>query len=259
MTGSERRVLVHPDQRSLAGAVAARFTTKLIDLLDDFDTANVVLSGGSVATSILPAVRDSAGRDSVDWTRAHFWWADERFVPSTSDERNDLVAKQNFLDALGVPAENLHAFPSTDSAANLEEACGIYTRELAAHADGSRPLQVPRFDITFLGSGPDGHVASLFPGHPQVSVMDRPVVTESDSPKPPPERLSLTMGAINTSDRVWVVLSGSEKAASLGLALAGAHPDMVPVAGVMGRKRTVFFVDQAAASEVPEELIASTY
>ena len=80
-----------------------------------------------------------------------------------------------------------------------------------------------------------------------------------NAPKPPPDRLSLTLPAINTSQRVWMVLSGAEKASALGLALAGASEDEVPVAGVQGRKRTVFFVDQAAAAQVPERLIAPEY
>jgi 6-phosphogluconolactonase len=85
------------------------------------------------------------------------------------------------------------------------------------------------------------------------------VLTIDDSPKPPPVRLTLSLPVINNSQRVWMILAGAEKASSLGLALAGAGADQVPVAGVKGRKRTVFFVDQDAAAEVPENLIASTY
>ena len=80
-----------------------------------------------------------------------------------------------------------------------------------------------------------------------------------NSPKPPPERLSLTRPVINSSQRVWLVLAGADKASALGLALAGASRDEVPVAGIKGRKRTVFFVDGDAAAEVPETLIARDY
>ena len=76
-----------------------------------------------------------------------------------------------------------------------------------------------------------------------------------DSPKPPPERLSLTRPVINSSQRVWLVLAGADKASALGLALAGASHDEVPAAGIKGRRRTVFFVDADAAAEVPETLI----
>ncbi len=80
-----------------------------------------------------------------------------------------------------------------------------------------------------------------------------------NSPKPPPERLSLSLPVINSSDRIWLVLAGPDKASALGLALAGASTLEVPVAGVEGRLRTVFFVDREAAAEVPAELIATEY
>ena len=80
-----------------------------------------------------------------------------------------------------------------------------------------------------------------------------------DAPKPPPERLSLTLPAINSSDRVWLALAGADKASALGLALAGARAADVPASGPQGRKRTVFFVDSAAAAEVPESLISQEY
>jgi 6-phosphogluconolactonase len=80
-------------------------------------------------------------------------------------------------------------------------------------------------------------------------------VAETNSPKPPPERLSLTLPVLNASERIWLVMSGADKAGALGLALADANLASVPVAGVQGRKRTVFFVDQDAAAELPDGLI----
>ena len=85
------------------------------------------------------------------------------------------------------------------------------------------------------------------------------MIAERESPKPPPLRLSLTRPVLNASDRIWLVLSGSDKASALGLALAGASYTEVPVAGAKGRKRTVFFVDKDAAVDVPENLIAPSY
>lgn len=80
-----------------------------------------------------------------------------------------------------------------------------------------------------------------------------------NSPKPPPERLSLTLSAINSSDRVWLVMAGADKASALGLALAGVSMFEVPAAAAEGRKRTVFFVDKDAAAEVSDDLIATDY
>jgi 6-phosphogluconolactonase len=136
---------------------------------------------------------------------------------------------------------------------DLDQAADAYAAELAANAMTGSDL--PWFDITFLGMGPDGHIASLFPEQPGIRERDRTVIAVRNSPKPPPERLSLTLPVINSSARVWLVLSGPDKASALGLTLAGASMNEVPAAAVEGRRRTLFFVDAEAAAEVPENLI----
>jgi 6-phosphogluconolactonase len=254
---NDRRVLVHPDKAALAGAVAARFITKMLDILDEQAVAHVVLTGGGMASSVHEAVAASPASATIDWSRVHFWWGDERWVPAGDGERNDGQARTALLDALDLPATNLHPFPASDGELDLDEAAEAYAAELAQH--GVDGLPHPIFDITFLGVGPDGHIASLFPHRSGIQVTDRTVIPVRNSPKPPPERLSLTRPVINSSQRIWLVLAGADKASALGLALAGASRDEVPVAGIKGRKRTVFFVDGDAAAEVPETLIARDY
>lgn len=242
---NERRVLVHPDAESLAASVAARFVTKLIDLLDSQETVAVCLTGGSTGIAVLAAVAATPARDSVDWSRVVFWWGDERYLPRGDADRNETQGRAALLDHIPVPAENVHPFPAPGEQPTIDAAADAYAAELGDTT----------FDITFLGVGPDGHVASLFPDHPTVRETERTVVAETASPKPPPERLSLTLPVINASERVWLVLAGADKGGALGLALADANVTSVPVAGVRGRRRTVFFVDQAAAAEVPEGLV----
>lgn len=254
---NERRVLVHPDKQALTGSVAARFLTKTVDILDDLGEANIVLTGGSVGIGVLEAVNASPARDSVDWSKVHFWWGDERWVPKDDADRNEKQAREALLDHIAVPAANIHPFAASDELDDLDAAADAYAELLAAHApDGAKQ---PRFDITFLGVGPDGHIASLFPDRSGIRETEKTVVAVRSSPKPPPERLSLTRPALNSSDRIWLVLAGDDKASALGLALAGASYTEVPVAGAKGRKRTVFFVDQDAAAEVPANLIAPSY
>ncbi len=254
---NERRVLVHPDKEALAASVAARFLTKTIDILDDLGAANIALTGGTMGIAVLEAVNSSPARDTIDWSKVHFWWGDERFVEKSSEERNERQAREALLDHLPVPPENIHPFPASDEIADLDEAASVYAAELAAFAPDGQDF--PRFDITFLGVGPDGHIASLFPDRSGIRETEATVVAVRESPKPPPERLSLTRPVLNASDRIWLVLSGSDKASALGLALAGASYTEVPVAGAKGRKRTVFFVDKDAAVDVPENLIAPSY
>lgn len=254
---NERRVLVAADGDALAASIAARFLTKTVDLLDELEFVNIVLEGGRVAIKVLESINSSPARDSVDWSRVHFWWGDERWVPAQDAERNDGKARQALIDHIDIPAENVHSYPASDSGLDLDEAAAVYAKTLAEF--GSDESGLPRFDITFLGVGPDGHTASLFPDRAEVLEREATVVAVRDSPKPPAERLTLTRHALNSSQRIWVEISGADKAAVLGLALAGAAYSEVPIAGIKGRKRTVFFVDQAAASEVPENLIAPTY
>lgn len=251
---NERRVLVHPDKASLGASVAARFITKLLDILDAQAVAHVVLTGGSMGGAVLEAVAASPAHASIDWSRVHFWWGDERWVPTRDAERNDTQAFDALLDRLELPATNVHPFPASDGGLSLDDAAAAYAAELAEH--GVDGLPYPIFDITFLGVGPDGHIASLFPHRSGIQVTERTVIAVRNSPKPPPERLSLTRPVLNSSQRVWLVLAGADKASALGLALAGASRDEVPVAGIKGRRRTVFFVDRDAAAEVPEQLIA---
>jgi 6-phosphogluconolactonase len=253
VTVTERRVRVYDDKSALATAVAARFLKRLGEILDQQDSAHIVLTGGTMGEAVLAEVRDAADRDSVDWSRVTFWWGDERYLPSGDPERNETQSRRALLDALELSPDQVKALPAPEEHASIEDAAAAYAATLAAAApDGALH---PHFDITFLGVGGDGHIASLFPDHEAVRDTTHVVLAETDSPKPPPARLTLTLPVINASDRVWLVMAGSDKAGALGLALADANPHDVPVAGVSGVKRTVFFVDREAAAEVPENLL----
>jgi 6-phosphogluconolactonase len=131
-----------------------------------------------------------------------------------------------------------------------EGAAARYADALAAAA---RPgtARLPHFDLVLLGVGEDGHVASVFPEHP-AAYETRPVVGVRGSPKPPSNRISLTLPALNTADDVWLLAAGQEKAAAVEMALTGnAGPVQLPAAGVHGVERTMWLVDRAAAGELP--------
>ena len=168
-----------------------------------------------------------------------------------------MQSREALLDHIPVPAENVHEVAAAGEGLTLDEAAAAYAAELARYGTEDHPW--PSFAVCFLGVGPDGHIASLFPDRTEVTVTDAAALPVRDSPKPPPERVTLTRPVLNASKRVWLVLTGADKASALGLALAGASYTNVPAAGAKGRKRTVFFVDEAAASEVSPDLIDPAY
>ncbi|MAP64879.1 MAG: 6-phosphogluconolactonase [Microbacterium sp.] len=251
----EKRVVIASDPDTLARAVAERFIHRVRKRVDAGAIAHVSLTGGSMGGRVLAAARDIAG--DVTWSKVHFWWSDERVLPAGSAERNETQARHALLDHIDIPADNIHAMAASDGGLQLQEAADSYAAELGRFA--SEDSAWPRFDVTFLGVGPDGHIASLFPDRPEIQILDRAVVPVTDSPKPPAIRLTMTRPVINSSQRVWMVMAGPDKAPALGLALAGASYTSVPAAGAKGRGRTVFFVDQAAAAQVPPELIDRDY
>ena len=245
-------VLVHPDAHVLAAATAARLLTRLVDLQSHRSPLHVVLTGGTVGIAALRAVAQSPVRDAVDWSGVHLWWGDERFLADGDPDRNETQAREALLDALGdaLPPANVHAMPalSTD-VPDGETAARRYAAELRAHAHGDG--LAPRFDVLLLGMGPDGHVASLFPGRPALFEAHSLVVAEHDSPKPPPERVSLTFPLVRAAREVWVVAAGAEKATAVARALGGDDVRRTPAAGAHGTERTLWLLDVAAAGELP--------
>jgi 6-phosphogluconolactonase len=256
-------VIVYRDGPLLAQAVAARLVTGLTDAFAARGGASVVLTGGGIGTKVLAELAAAPARDAIDWPHLDIWWGDERFVPAGDPDRNETGARAALLDHVGVDPARVHAMPGPDGpdGDDPEAAAARYAAWLADAALAGTALAgtggsgghgpVPSFDVLMLGIGPEGHVASLFPGQPALG-DSRPVVAVRDSPKPPPTRLSLTLPSLQAAREVWILASGEEKADAVALALTGDGPDgPVPAAGARGRQRTLFLLDSAAAAKVP--------
>lgn len=249
---SEPEVIVHADASVLAKEVAARLVTRLVDAVSAAGHAHLVLTGGGIGTEVLTELAAEPARDAVDWQRVDFWWGDERFAAQGHPDRNETGARAALLDKIDVDPARLHPMPGPDGpdGDDPEAAAARYAAELAAAARPEDRGPVPVFDALMLGIGPEGHVASLFPEMPAV-FDNRPVVAVRDSPKPPPIRLSLTFPSIRAAREVWIMAYGEEKAGAVALALSpGADPVHVPAAGARGLTRTLFLIDQAAASKI---------
>lgn len=271
-----------PDRQALCRQAAADLLGILAGAVSRRGEASAVLTGGGTGTGILAAVAElvEAGAGGTtgavpDWTRVHLWWGDERFLPAGDPDRNEVQAQEALLDRLqtahGLPAENIHRMPAAGSAtgsvtgsATLQEAADAYAAELTSRAQahtqphaqtldraGVDP-RLPVFDVVMLGVGPDAHVASLFPGLPGPLAAGATVIPVTDSPKPPPLRLSLTVEALNTAERLWFVVAGADKAeavAAVRRARDSKTTDAArwPASVVSGRAATTWWLDEAAA------------
>jgi 6-phosphogluconolactonase len=244
-------VFVHTSGDLLASAAAARTVTRLADAIAAEGHAHLVLTGGGIGTKVLAAIAAAPARDAVDWRHVDFWWGDERFEAAGDPERNETGARAALLDALRVDPARVHAVPGPDGpdGDDPDAAAARYAAELAAAAGGETGA-VPVFDVLMLGIGPEGHVASIFPDSPAAQATGS-VVAVRNSPKPPPTRISLTFGAIQAAREVWVLASGAEKADAVAEALSGVSQAKLPAAGARGRDRTLFLLDEAAASKLP--------
>ena len=239
------------DRAALVEAAADRLMRLLADIQADGTgglhgdgVPRVVLTGGTSGIELLSVLADHAqGGEShgVDFGAIELFFGDERNVPVTHPDSNEGQARQALLDRIGVPASRVHGW-------------GLDGGDMqAAVADYERMLDVaaPRgFDLHLLGMGGEGHINSLFPHTDAVREANARACAVTDSPKPPAQRTTLTLPAVCSSERVWLLVSGAEKAEAAGHVVRGAAAEDWPAAGAHGRQVTVLFVSEDAAGEL---------
>jgi 6-phosphogluconolactonase len=200
---------------------------------------SLAVPGGSVGTHAFPVLATL----DLDWSCIDIFWVDERAVPPTDAESNFALADSLWLRPAGVPARSIHRMRADEP--DLPAAAKAYGDELTRVLGSSR-----RLDYVLLGVGPDGHVASLFPGHPALNETDSTVVAIEDAPKPPPRRMTLTMPVLVSATRLLVAAFGDEKSRTLAQAFASEGASL-PVAMALGQSaRPLLVADEAAASRM---------
>ena len=230
------------------GAAAARAAVRALErALEDFGTASWVLAGGSSpAAAYRTIVREFP--DAMKWSQVTFLIGDERCVPEDHSDSNWRQAREELLDPLAVPeASRLRPDGSVDA----EAAADDYERQIA-HLAGT-PRGVPRLDHVWLGVGEDGHTLSLFPGHPRASDRDRLVLAVHDSPKPPPDRITLSLKALEGTRSCIVLAAGAGKADAIGRVFRGesALPIAMATATIEAAGGTVeWLLDESAAARM---------
>jgi 6-phosphogluconolactonase len=192
--------------------------------------------GGSVAETLFPAFAALA----LPWDRVDVFFGDERAVPASDPDSNVGLARRLWLDA--VPAR-VHAMPTGQR--DLATAATTYQDDLRATLGDP-----PRLDLALLGMGPDGHVCSLFPGHPLLDERTRWVAEITDSPKPPPRRLTLTLPVLAAARAIWVAAFGASKAAVIHAAIDDPSSRLPVALAARSGPPALFLLDAEAASRL---------
>lgn len=220
----EKKILESPE--ALIAQATSDFAELVGELRESKSELTVLLTGGTLGIEFIAALGDT----SVDLTNIHFIFGDERYVPRDHADRNEHQA----LAALPGLQSNLIRYP--EASEKLEDAKQRFSFVLE---NLFGPIESPlrQIDLTILGMGPDGHIASLFPG---VEHEDAWIVSEDNSPKPPSERLSFSYQALNNSERVWFLVAGAGKADALRSVYAG----QLPASKVQGLSETRWYLDK---------------
>jgi 6-phosphogluconolactonase len=194
---------------------------------------HIALAGGRTPQRAYELLADIEG----SWKHVHLWLGDERCVPRDDPESNERMVRECLLARTRSQPPVLHAVPTPEQP---EDAAWLYGLAIRA--------QVPdeTFDIVLLGMGPDGHTASLFPGYPQLTAGHAPCVAVRASPKPPPERVTLTLPILRRARFTLLLATGAEKAAALARARAG--DESLPIA-LLGDGLDEIACDPEAAGE----------
>lgn len=219
----------------LAKKAASDLANAIGELLSNHQQVHIVLTGGTVGIKTLGFLAPYLA--NMNLSKLHLWWGDERFVESESKDRNFVQAHEALLSKIAIPAENIHQMPASDTGSLTEAA-----EKFRAHIESLEPA----FDIVLLGMGPDAHVASLFPASAPTAHGNW-VISESDSPKPPSQRISLSYKALSSAKEVWFLVSGQDKQDAVRRVFAGEE---LPAGKVSGKKLTRWYLDQAASSGI---------
>ncbi|HEV7808877.1 MAG TPA: 6-phosphogluconolactonase [Solirubrobacteraceae bacterium] len=225
------RVVVLEDAEAVARHAAGELERRIAAARDAGEQLHVALAGGGTpkrAYELLSAIEGS-------WRHVHLWLGDERCVPDDHPDSNARMVRESLLSRARAEQAHLHLVPRPEQA---EDAAWLYGLEIRAHVPGCV------FDVVLLGMGPDGHTASLFPHHPVLDVREAPCAPVRESPKPPPERVTLSLPVLRAARYTLLLVTGAEKAHALARVRAGDSG--VPTA-LLGDGLDEIACDRAAA------------
>lgn len=247
---SDRSVVVYPDPAALAQGAAQYFAQRARDAIRDHGVFHVALSGGNTPRATYEALAAPPYRDGIDWRHVEVFFSDERFVPPDSPDSDFLMAQEALLSKVPLVDGAVYRIPTVDVTPG--ESAALYTRTIR-EAFKTDPTETPRFDLTLLGLGADGHTASLFPGTEALSDA-KSLVAANFVQKLQAWRITFTYRLIDAARCVAFLVEGQGKAAILREILSRAD---LPAAHVSPEDGAlVWLIDEAAASRLPRDIQA---
>lgn len=229
------------DAEAVSERAAAELARRLASARRERGVAHLALSGGTTPRRAYELL----SRALEDWAVIDVWFADERCVDPEAEESNYRLARETLLDPAGIAPERIHRM---EGELGPEEGARRYARALDEHV--APYAGVPVLDAIVLGIGPDGHVASLFPGASALDAGEQAIcLPVHDSPKPPPERITLSLAVLRAARRCLLLATGAAKSDAVA-AMLGEPSRHVP-ASLLARDRLSVIVDDAAAPPAP--------
>lgn len=240
-------VHVLPDIEALSRAAAEETVRIIRSSVSQRGTCALALAGGNTPRSLYRLL-GTVFRDQISWEHVHLFWGDERYVPPDDPASNYRMVRDTLLNAVPIPAAQVHPMPTGHEDPNDA------AREYEVLLNRQFNDDWPHFDLILLGLAPDGHIASLFPGA-KALLEDTRRVLAVRVPKEPPQRLTLTLPAINHATNVIFLVAGRSKAGALHRVLVGpCDVKTCPAVGVEPVQGTVsWWVDEAAATFLSAE------
>ncbi|MGL5793893.1 MAG: 6-phosphogluconolactonase [Waterburya sp.] len=236
-----RIIEVLADKSSLVERSQEIILSRLQTAIESRERFTIALSGGSTPKPIYEAL----ATQSLPWEKIHIFWGDERYVPKTHSDSNQLMARQAWLDKVSIPDSNIH--PLNTTAGDPIQDAQLHEAELQQFFQ-TQPGEIPVFDLILLGMGDDGHTASLFPHTEALTVRDRLITVGNKDGQP---RLTFTVPLINHARCVMFVVAGASKRPALKEIFATEADEMnYPSRLIQPQGEHLWLLDQAAGDEL---------
>jgi 6-phosphogluconolactonase len=214
---SNPEIRIFENLQDLSWAAATRFEEQARVKTLEKKPFSVAVSGGSTPKLLFELLANPGFQGRVRWSNVQLFQVDERCVPPDDAQSNYRMIRQALLEAVPLPPENFHRM--TAELPDRDEAARAYAEEIARVLHPA-PGEVPRFDLIFLGMGPDGHTASLFPGSPALG-ENSAWVAPNYAAQLNSHRLTLTLPVLNAAAHVIFLVAGADKAETLLQVLEG--------------------------------------